>query len=63
MHRLTWSRGGGCWRRLRRLRRAADACSPPTGLSDVMERPAERALLTGMRAYDDAPVRAGRDAR
>ena len=24
------------------------------GLSDVIERPAERALLTGMRAYDDA---------
>jgi Tfp pilus assembly protein PilF len=24
------------------------------GLTDVIERPAERALLTGMRAYDDA---------
>jgi len=27
---------------------------PSAGLSDVIERPAERALLTGMRAYDDA---------
>jgi Tfp pilus assembly protein PilF len=27
---------------------------PPVGLSDVIERPAERALLAGMRAYDDA---------
>ena len=26
---------------------------PPTGLSEVMERPAERALLDGIRAYDD----------
>lgn len=26
---------------------------PSTGLSDVIERPAERALLGGMRAYDD----------
>jgi Tfp pilus assembly protein PilF len=26
---------------------------PPTGLSEVMERPAERALLEGIRAYDD----------
>ncbi|MBL8318281.1 MAG: TssQ family T6SS-associated lipoprotein [Burkholderiaceae bacterium] len=26
----------------------------PVGLVDVIERPAERALLTGMRAYDDA---------
>jgi len=25
----------------------------PTGLSEVMERPAERALLDGIRAYDD----------
>jgi Tfp pilus assembly protein PilF len=32
-------------------------CAAPmhsAGLSDVIERPAERALLTGMRAYDDA---------
>ena len=27
---------------------------PSAGLSDVIERPAERALLTGIRAYDDA---------
>ena len=26
----------------------------PTGLIDVAERPAEKALLAGMRAYDDA---------
>ena len=26
----------------------------PGGLSEVMDRPAERALLTGIRAYDDA---------
>jgi len=32
-------------------------CAAPmhsAGLTDVIERPAERALLTGMRAYDDA---------
>jgi len=32
-------------------------CATPTpsaGLVEVIERPAERALLTGMRAYDDA---------
>lgn len=27
---------------------------PPVGLTEVIERPAERALLAGMRAYDDA---------
>ncbi len=26
---------------------------PPTGLSDVLDRPAERALFDGLRAYDD----------
>lgn len=26
---------------------------PPVGLADLMERPAERALIDGMRAYDD----------
>jgi Tfp pilus assembly protein PilF len=32
------------------------ALTPPTqpGLMDVAERPAEKALLAGMRAYDDA---------
>lgn len=30
------------------------APTPSAGLSDVIERPAERALLTGIRAYDDA---------
>ena len=28
--------------------------SPPLGLLDVSARPAERALLAGMKAYDDA---------
>ena len=28
--------------------------APPPGLLDVAERPAEKALLAGMRAYDDA---------
>lgn len=27
--------------------------APPVGLTDLMERPAERALLDGLRAYDD----------
>jgi Tfp pilus assembly protein PilF len=31
----------------------AAACAQPAGLTDVIERPAERALLTGLRAYDD----------
>ena len=26
---------------------------PPSGLADLMERPAERSLFEGMRAYDD----------
>jgi len=30
------------------------AAPPPTGLAEVMERPAEKALLDGIRAYDDA---------
>jgi Tfp pilus assembly protein PilF len=29
------------------------AVAPQGGLSEVMERPAERALLAGLRAYDD----------
>jgi len=31
----------------------APPAPPPTGLAEVMERPAERALLDGIRAYDD----------
>ena len=27
--------------------------APPVGLTDLMERPAERALLDGLRAYED----------
>jgi len=30
------------------------AMAPQGGLSEVMQRPAERALLAGLRAYDDA---------
>ncbi len=33
---------------------AACAVAPAGGLSEVMQRPAERALLAGLRAYDDA---------
>lgn len=29
------------------------ACGTDQGLTDVMQRPAERALLTGLRAYED----------
>jgi Tfp pilus assembly protein PilF len=32
---------------------AACVATPNSGLSEVMQRPAERALLTGLRAYDD----------
>jgi Tfp pilus assembly protein PilF len=32
---------------------AAPPAPAPTGLAEVMERPAERALLDGIRAYDD----------
>jgi Tfp pilus assembly protein PilF len=49
MKRLTWFVVG--------LVVALVGCANPTpsaGLTDVIERPAERALLTGMRAYDDA---------
>ena len=31
----------------------APPAPPPTGLAEVIERPAERALLEGIRAYDD----------
>lgn len=31
----------------------AACAAPQQGLSDVMQRPAERALLTGLRAYED----------
>ncbi len=50
MQRLTWLHGGaGRW-----PWPAALAPMHSAGLTDVIERPAERALLTGMRAYDDA---------
>ena len=32
---------------------AAPPPPPPVGLAELMERPAERALLVGIRAYDD----------
>jgi len=49
MQRLTWFMVG--------LIVTLAGCAAPmhsAGLTDVIERPAERALLTGMRAYDDA---------
>lgn len=49
MQRLTWLVLG--------VVAALAGCAAPmhsAGLTDVIERPAERALLTGMRAYDDA---------
>jgi Tfp pilus assembly protein PilF len=49
MQRLTWLVLG--------VLAALAGCAAPmhsAGLTDVIERPAERALLTGMRAYDDA---------
>jgi Tfp pilus assembly protein PilF len=41
---------------------AAPAPPPPTGLAEVMERPAERALLEGIRAYDDGQYAAAEKA-
>jgi Tfp pilus assembly protein PilF len=35
---------------------------PATGLTEVMERPAERALLEGIRAYDDGQYAAAEKA-
>jgi Tfp pilus assembly protein PilF len=32
----------------------AGCAAPPLGVTDVLARPAERALLTGLRQYDDA---------
>ena len=32
----------------------ASACAQDPGLTEVMQRPAERALLGGLRAYEDA---------
>jgi Tfp pilus assembly protein PilF len=32
---------------------SACATAPPTGVADLLARPAERALLDGLRAYDD----------
>jgi Tfp pilus assembly protein PilF len=36
------------------LAACVEAPKQPAGLAEVMERPAERALLAGIRAYDDA---------
>ena len=49
MQRLTWFVVG--------VVATLAGCAVPmhsTGLTDVIERPAERSLLTGMRAYDEA---------
>lgn len=35
---------------------------PPPGLVEILERPAERALLEGMRAYDDGQYSAAESA-
>lgn len=35
---------------------------PPSGLSELMERPAERALVEGIRAYDDGQYAASEAA-
>ncbi|MDE2148057.1 MAG: TssQ family T6SS-associated lipoprotein [Burkholderiales bacterium] len=35
---------------------------PPAGLTDLIERPAERALFDGIRAYDDGQYRASEAA-
>ena len=50
MQRITWF----VWALLLALAGCATTPAPSVGLSDVIERPAERALLTGIRAYDDA---------
>lgn len=44
-----------CRRALLALPVLLGACAlmPKSGLMDVLQRPAERALLTGLRAYDD----------
>jgi Tfp pilus assembly protein PilF len=39
------------------LSACAQPPTAPAGLMDVAERPAEKALLAGMRAYDDAQYR------
>jgi Tfp pilus assembly protein PilF len=36
--------------------------APPSGLSELMERPAERALVEGIRAYDDGQYGAAEGA-
>lgn len=41
---------------------AAPPPKPAGGLADLMERPAERALVEGIRAYDDGNYAAAEDA-
>jgi Tfp pilus assembly protein PilF len=41
---------------------AAPPPAPPTGLADLMDQPAERALLQGVRAYDDGQYAAAETA-
>jgi len=50
MKRLTWF----AWAMLAAVLAGCATPPPSVGLTDVIERPAERSLLTGMRAYDDA---------
>jgi Tfp pilus assembly protein PilF len=41
---------------------AATACVTDQGLTDVMQRPAERALLAGIRAYEDGQYKEAEQA-
>jgi Tfp pilus assembly protein PilF len=41
---------------------AASACVTDQGLTDVMQRPAERALLAGLRAYEDGQYKEAEQA-
>jgi Tfp pilus assembly protein PilF len=41
---------------------AATACVTDQGLTDVMQRPAERALLSGIRAYEDGQYKEAEQA-
>jgi Tfp pilus assembly protein PilF len=43
------------------LAACVQAPSAPTGLMDVAERPAEKALLAGIRAYEDAQYEQAED--
>lgn len=52
MKALAWAARAACAAVLLALAACAGP-QGPQGLTDVIQRPAERALLTGMRAYED----------